>query len=212
MKFNEEHNVILSLRANVRAALTTWLIVLGLTVLGLTLAVAAAPALAEPPPHAKAHGWRKKNDPTYAGYTGKQWPADFGVVSAGRCNTDAVLTAVGGVVGGVIGAQASRGGSEGERAIAIIVGSAIGAVVGNKIGREIDRTDQACIGHALELGQDGRPVVWTNPQTRVAYNLMPLRGDGGNCRNFKLDAMRDGKSESVTRRACRTADGVWQLQ
>jgi surface antigen len=196
-----------SLRAIARA-----LVPAALLAIGLGLATLPAPTLADPPAHAKAHGWRKKNDPTYPGYTGRVWEADYGIVSAGRCNTDAVLTVVGGTVGGVIGAQASRGGSDGDRAIAIIVGSAVGAIVGNRIGREIDRTDQACIGHALELGRDGRPVVWTNPQTRVSYNLLPVRGDGGSCRNFKLDASRDGKTESATRRACRTGDGTWQLE
>ncbi len=196
-----------SLRAAARALACT-----AVLTLGSTLAVAPAPALAEPPPHAKAYGWRKKNDPTYPGYTGRVWAADYGIVTAGRCNTDAVLTAVGGAVGGIIGAQASQGGTDGERAIAILIGSAVGAIVGNRIGREIDRTDQACIGHALELGRDGKPVVWVNPQTNVSYNLLPLRGDGGSCRNFKLDATRGSKTESVTGRACRTGDGAWQLQ
>ena len=30
----------------------------------------AAPVLADPPPWAPAHGWRKKHDPNYVGYTG----------------------------------------------------------------------------------------------------------------------------------------------
>src|SRR5688572_31552897 len=34
------------------------------------------PSPAEPPPHAKAHGWRKKNDPNYVGYTGHKWEKD----------------------------------------------------------------------------------------------------------------------------------------
>ncbi len=49
-------------------------------------ALAAAltlPALADPPSHAPAHGWRKKNDPYYVGYTGRHWNDDFGV----RCRT-----------------------------------------------------------------------------------------------------------------------------
>lgn len=178
----------------------------------LSIGVMPAPAYGQPPPHAKAHGWRKKNDPTYPGYTGHVWQTDYGIVTTGRCNTDAVLTAVGGVVGGVIGAEVSRGSSDSDRAIAIIVGSAIGAVIGNRVGRELDRTDQACIGHALEVGADGRPVVWTNPHSGVAYQVVPLRGDGSQCRNFKLDASRAGRVESTTRRACRGNDGLWKLQ
>lgn len=192
-----------------KASLSAWA---GAALLAGSLSIIPAPALGEPPPHAKAHGWRKKNDPTYPGYTGRVWQQDYGIVSTGRCNTDAVLTAVGGVVGGVIGAQATRGGSEGERAIAIIVGTAIGAVVGNQVGRAIDRTDQACIGHALEIGANGKPVAWTNPHSGVAYTVVPLQGDGASCRNFKLDVRKDGRIESATRRACRAGDGQWQLQ
>jgi len=34
------------------------------------------PALADPPDHAPAHGWRKKHDPAYVGYTGREWERD----------------------------------------------------------------------------------------------------------------------------------------
>jgi surface antigen len=173
--------------------------------------LAAAPALAEPPPHAKAHGWRKKNDPTYAGYTGRQWTQDYGVVSAGRCNTDAVLTAVGGVVGGVIGAQVANN-NGGDRAVAIIVGSAIGALIGNQVGRQIDRTDQACIGHALELSPDNRPVRWANPQTGVNYLLTPTGTDSRNCRNFRLQATRCDVSVRLPAVACPSGAGRWELR
>ena len=44
-------------------------------------------ALATPPSWAPAHGWRKKNDPAYAGYSGRSWNDDFGVQS-GRCNRE----------------------------------------------------------------------------------------------------------------------------
>ncbi|GIL06694.1 MAG: glycine zipper domain-containing protein [Burkholderiaceae bacterium] len=165
------------------------------------------PAAAEPPPHAKAHGWRKKNDPNYRGYTGKVWEKDYGVVS-GRCNTDAVLAVAGGAIGGIVGARSSDPDS---RAVAVIVGTAIGAVLGAKIGRELDRADQACIGHSLELAGDNKVVRWNNAQTGVAYELVPLAGDGRNCRNFRLNASRGAASESALRKACRDGQGQWQL-
>lgn len=167
----------------------------------------ALPAAAEPPPHAKAHGWRKKNDPNYRGYTGKVWEKDYGVVS-GRCNTDAVLAVAGGAIGGIVGARSADPDS---RAVAIIVGTAIGALIGAKIGRELDRADQACIGHSLELAGDNKVVRWNNANTGVAYELVPLAGDGRNCRNFRLNATRGTASESALRRACRDAQGQWQL-
>src|SRR5919106_528230 len=73
----------------------------------VSLALLPIPSPAEPPPHAKAHGWRKKNDPNYVGYTGKKWEQDYGVID-GRCNTKAVGAVVGGTVGGVIGSRAEK--------------------------------------------------------------------------------------------------------
>ena len=169
----------------------------------------SAPALAEPPAHAKAHGWRKKNDPSYPGYTGRKWTQDYGIVSTGRCNTDAVLMAVGGVVGGVIGSQVSN---SSDRTVAIIVGSAIGAVAGYQFGKHIDRTDQACIGHTLELAPNNKPVRWTNAQTGVSYNLVPTGTDSRNCRTFRLEASAGGKKDAAQRIACPGGDGRWELR
>src|ERR687896_829519 len=95
-----------------------------LSLIGLAL---SAPALADPPPWAPAHGWRKKNDPNYVGYTGKKWDRDYGIVE-GRCNTAAVGAVLGGVTGAAIGSRASAD----DRPIAIILGTTIGAVIGAK--------------------------------------------------------------------------------
>src|SRR5258707_819066 len=71
-----------------------------------TLALLPVPAPADPPPWAPAHGWRKKNDPNYVGYTGRKWEKDYGVVE-GHCNTQAIGAVLGGVVGGAVGSRAS---------------------------------------------------------------------------------------------------------
>jgi len=177
----------------------------------VTLALLPLPVPAEPPPWAKAHGWRKKNDPNYVGYTGKNWEKDYGVIN-GRCNTKAVGAVVGGVIGGAIG---SRAGKE-DRPIAIILGTAIGAVIGAKIGQQIDNTDRACIGHALELAGEKKTVVWKNDATGVTYRLTPTRnmGDQKNpCREFTTGLSAPGKKkESVKGVACRGASGEWALK
>ena len=51
----------------------------------MTAAVAAwaGAAFADPPAHAPAHGWRKKHDPYYVGYTGVSWERDY-EISSGR--------------------------------------------------------------------------------------------------------------------------------
>jgi surface antigen len=179
----------------------------GLAVLFAAVLGVALPAFADPPSHAPAHGWRKKHDPYYRGYTGRQWEHDYGIVD-GRCNRDAIGTVLGGVVGGAIGSQVGEG-----RAVAIVLGTVIGAVIGRQIGRNLDDQDRGCIGHALELAKDGQSVRWLNERFGVTYVVKPVGGvqKGGTCRNFELQASRDGKAQSQQGRACRTGDGTWQM-
>src|SRR5919106_6251442 len=136
----------------------------------VSLSLVAAPAPAQPPDHAKAHGWRKKNDPNYVGYTGKKWEKDYGIAE-GKCNTAAVGAVVGGVVGGAVGSRAEKE----NRPVAMVLGTAIGAVIGAKIGEKIDQSDRACMGHSLELAGVKKTVVWTNSATGVTYRLTPTR-------------------------------------
>ena len=150
----------------------------------VSLSLVPLPAPADPPPWAKAHGWRKKNDPDYVGYTGKKWEQDYGVVE-GRCDTDKVGAVLGGVVGGVVGA---------------------------KVGRALDDADRACMGHALELAGEKKTVVWTNPATGVHYELTPTRnlGDAKNpCREFTTKVSNGKLSDVVTGVACRRGAGDW---
>ena len=169
------------------------------------------PALADPPDHAPAHGWRKKHDPAYVGYTGKEWERDYGIVE-GHCNRDDIGTVIGAVVGGAIGSKVGEGSN---RTVAIIVGSVLGAAVGREIGRDLDERDRACVGHSLELIKLGQKVRWSNEQTRVSYLLTPLaavKGDPGDCRRFKLQATFDGRAHVSDGRACRTGEGTWAIK
>ena len=168
----------------------------------------AAPVWADPPPHAKAHGWRKKNDPTYVGYTGKSWPQDYGVIS-GQCQTDVILGVAGAAVGGVIGSQIGDGAG---RTVATIAGAALGAIVGSSVGRQLDQGDQACIGHSLELAPSGQAVRWTSASGGASYQLVPVKDVGTDCREFKLEASANGKRSWGTKVACRSGDGVWKLR
>jgi surface antigen len=172
------------------------------------LSLLPVPAPAEPPPHAKAHGWRKKNDPEYVGYTGKKWQKDYGIVQ-GRCNTAAVGAVIGGVVGGAVGSRAS---SPQDRPIAIILGTAIGAVVGHALGKELDDADRGCMGHALELAGESKTVAWTNKATGVTYRMTPTASfsEGKTpCRRFTTVMSAGGRKDSVKGVACRRGDGEW---
>lgn len=166
-------------------------------------------ALATPPSWAPAHGWRKQNDPTYAGYSGRSWSDDYGVRS-GRCDRAEVGAVLGGVAGGVIGAEAGKGD---QRAVAIVIGTVIGAAIGAEIGRRLDKTDRSCVGHALELAGPGQTVAWTNVNTGVSYKLTPSDKPAGaaGCRGFRLIATGAfGLSEGRTV-ACPAPDGTWTL-
>jgi surface antigen len=179
----------------------------------MSLAVLAfcGPVLADPPDHAKAHGWRKKHDPAYVGYTGREWPHDYGIV-AGRCNRDEIGTVLGAVVGGAIGSQVGEGSG---RTVAIVVGSVLGAVIGREIGKDLDERDRACVGHSLELVKNGQSVRWVNEHTHVTYVLTPrapAKGAAANCRTYDLKATLDGRSRTSKGSACRDGDGTWKIQ
>ncbi len=177
----------------------------------ITFLVLALPciALADPPSWAPAHGWRKKHDPAYAGYSGRSWEYDYGVQS-GHCNREDIGAVLGGIAGGTIGAQVGSGSG---RVVAVVVGTVVGAAVGAEIGRRMDRTDRSCVGHALELARDGQSVAWRNPASGVTFQLTPLpqpaTRDG--CRRFRLVATgRFGLSEGRAT-ACPDPQGVWDL-
>lgn len=183
---------------------------LGVSLCFITVLALGTPPVvqAEPPPWAPAHGWRKKHDPDYRGYTGRKWGSDYGVLS-GRCNTDAVGAVVGGLLGGALGSQVGNGDG---RNIAIILGTVLGAVIGEQLGRGMDNTDRACIGHTLELATDGAEVTWVNPATQLSYAVTPVGGfseNGRQCREFDTRITGNGRSETTRGKACRADDGSW---
>jgi len=179
-------------------------------VCGVMIVAVPQNTYADPPPWAPAHGWRKKNDPNYVGYTGKKWDRDYGVVE-GRCNRQAVGAVLGGVVGGAVGSQIGKGSG---RDIAILVGTVAGAVIGSQIARDMDRADEACIAHALELAGPNQRVTWPSVDNRATYVITPQNGfkrDGQTCREFMLRRSEGRNDTSRQGRACRTGDGTWQI-
>lgn len=184
--------------------------VTALLIAGAWLAAVPGNVYADPPPWAPAHGWRKKNDPNYVGYTGRKWENDYGVIN-GQCNRQAVGAVLGGVVGGAVGSQIGKGSG---REIAILVGTVAGAVIGAQIGRDMDRADQACIAHALELAGTRQRVSWPSADNRATFTLTPGTGfqrNGQTCREFSLLRNAGSRSDTIPGRACRTGDGTWQI-
>ncbi|HMB72159.1 MAG TPA: RT0821/Lpp0805 family surface protein [Gammaproteobacteria bacterium] len=177
--------------------------------LALVVAACSATALAQPPAHAPAHGWRAKQG-RHVSHAGYRWETDFGI-SAGNCDRQKIATVVGGVAGGYI---ANRVAEPDNRLIATIIGAAAGALIGNRIGKELDEADQACVGHALELGTTGRPVSWANESTGVYYRLSPgetRQVNGEDCREFSLLATSGSRRSSKQGIACQSARGAWEV-
>jgi surface antigen len=176
------------------------------------LAGLSLPVLADPPAHAPAHGWRAKQQRqnVYVGHAGYEWVQDFGVTS-GNCDRRAIATAIGGITGAIIANRVADGDN---RTVATLIGAAAGAFIGNRIGRNIDKGDEACIGHALELGEAGQPVRWTNEVTGINYQVVPgadRNRDGSTCREFTFTAV-DGPDRSTRRGlGCESEPGVWQI-
>jgi surface antigen len=183
------------------------------TVLSLVIALAtvwAAQAFAEPPAHAPAHGWRKKHDPNYVGYTGTQWERDY-EVSSGHCNREEIGAVLGGIAGGVVGSKVA---SSDNRVVGVIIGAAAGALIGARIGRELDDGDRGCFGHTLEIARPGSRVTWENRTTGVRYALVPGEGrpeGGAACRDFVLEATASSGKVKRAGRACQQSPGVWKV-
>jgi len=162
-------------------------------------------ANAAPPPHAPAHGWRAK----HVGHTGYEWERDYGVLS-GTCDRKAVSTVLGSMAGALVG---SRIAEPENRTIATIVGAVAGALIGNRIGREFDDADQACFGHALELGESGQVVTWSNES--ATYRMIPgadRERNGAMCREFTLLAVADSEQSTRQGLACQSERGVWEIE
>ncbi|WJW74288.1 RT0821/Lpp0805 family surface protein [Thiohalobacter sp. IOR34] len=180
-----------------------------------------APALADPPPWAPAHGYYKKKPghkpPRFIPKRVAPLPwlagaATAGYLSGSRCNREALGTVLGGVLGGVAGARLS---DDRHRSAATIAGTLIGALVGRSIGRSMDQLDQACTGQTLEYAPDNQAVTWQNPDTGASYTVTPTRtyeaGDGRYCREYISQASIGGQEQQVQGTACRQPDGSWKI-
>lgn len=175
-----------------------------LSVAAVVVCISASIAIAAPPPHAPAHGYRAK----HVGHTGYEWESDFGVRS-GSCDRRAVATVLGSVAGALIG---NRVAEPENRTVATIVGALAGGFIGNRIGREFDRADQACFGHALELGESGQLVKWSNESTM--FRMIPgadRQRNGAACREYTLLAITGADQTTQQGLACQSGRGAWEI-
>lgn len=111
----------------------------------LALATLATPAMADPPRHAPAHGYRDKNIYDSRGYyveprrlsrNDRVWRGRDGRYRCRRDNGTTGLV-IGAAVGGLAGHEIAGGGDK-------VLGTLLGAVGGGLLGRAIDRGDLKC--------------------------------------------------------------------
>jgi hypothetical protein len=117
------------------------------TIIALTLAAVATPALADPPPWAPAHGRRAHEAATYDRYgryaeprpltrADHVWRGNDGRYYCRRSNGTTGLI-IGGAAGALLGSSIA---GRGDRTLGALLGGAGGAL----LGREVDRGGLRC--------------------------------------------------------------------
>ena len=130
-------------------------------------------------------------------------------IPSGTCNKDVLVGLLGAAGGGFLGSKVGKG--DGQLA-ATAAGTVIGYIVGSSLGRYMDEGDQGCVGQALERAPDRQTVAWTDGRSDSRYEITPtrtFRNDGRYCRDFVMDALVDGRPDTVRGTACRNPDGSW---
>ena len=129
----------------------------------------------------------------------------------------AVGTITGMVLGGKIARDLTKDSS--NKSMWTLAGVTLGAFLGNEIGASMDKTDilmaQNARNYALENNKTNSQAVWNNPDSGNSGVIYPTktysRGDQP-CREFTQEINIGGKVQTGYGKACRMADGSWQLQ
>jgi surface antigen len=133
------------------------------------------------------------------------------LTSCAQVTNEGVGTVAGGVVGGLLGSQ--FGGGAGQVAAAA-GGALLGAFLGGRIGQYMDRQDKMEMQRALETSPVGQSVNWKNPDNGNQYSVKPTRTyyvHEQPCREYITHATIGGKNQQIYGKACRQADGSWQV-
>lgn len=80
----------------------------------------------------------------------------------------------------------------------------------------MDAVDRICLAHTLEEAPVGHVVAWSDPFTRVAYVITPVRtyetAPGAYCRDYSASStVVDADAHEIRGVACREADGAWRI-
>lgn len=129
----------------------------------------------------------------------------------------AVGTVTGMVLGGKIAKDLTEDSSKSN--LWTLAGVTLGAFIGNEIGASMDKTDilmaQNARNFALENNRVNSQAAWKNPDSGNSGIIYPTktyaRGDQP-CREFTQEINIGGTIQTGYGKACRMADGSWQLQ
>lgn len=148
------------------------------------------------------------------------WLGMTGCATTGPREQSGLL--IGATLGSLVGAAASYSshrdwyhGGDGYSTAAIVIGGLVGAAIGGSIGRQMDERDRQYAGYALENVRTGVPSTWRNPDTGYEYEITPtetVETESGPCREYTLEALIGGKTETIYGTACRQADGSWKME
>lgn len=71
------------------------------------------------------------------------------------------------------------------------------------------------VAQALEHAGDGQAIVWNDPETRSAYQVVPTKTyqepGGRYCREYLTTATVGGRVQDAYGQACRQPDGSWEI-
>ncbi len=129
----------------------------------------------------------------------------------------AVGTVTGMVLGGKIAKDLTEDSSKSN--LWTLAGVTLGAFIGNEIGASMDKTDilmaQNARNFALENNKTNSQAVWNNPDSGNSGVIYPTktysRGDQP-CREFTQEINIGGTIQTGYGKACRMADGSWDIQ
>lgn len=138
-----------------------------------------------------------------------------GVTSGAGFSKSDIGTGVGAVGGAIAGSQFGKGKGQ---LVGVAVGTLLGAGIGHSIGASLDRADMTYYNQtqqrALETGQPGQVLPWSNPQSGNSGTFTPAayyQTNGQYCREYSQTITVGGQVERGYGTACRQPDGQWQI-
>jgi surface antigen len=138
-----------------------------------------------------------------------------GLMLAGMTPVAAAERGVNGFILGA-GSGAALGQALGRNTEATLIGTAVGGMLGYIVGNEMDKYDQARLNQVYETAPSYQSTQWVNPDTNRQYSVTPkpayTQPSGQICREAEIQAIVDGRPETVISTACRDSAGRWVIQ